>query len=138
SKKGFYLLDRSLQLSYIGADVEAYNSIEVVGSELLPDRNEIRFLLATGDSLHFDYYFKQWSVHKNISGKGTALWQGKYTWVDSVGRVHVENKNKYLDGTSNYSLMMETNWIALSNLQDFGRIRKAWVLGDFKSDHKMR
>lgn len=138
SKKGFYMLDRQLGLSYVGADVEIYNSERVAGAQLMVDRNEIRFLLESGNTLLYDYNFNSWSVHTNTAGNSSVIWQDKLAWAGSDGRVRVENQDSYKDGKSSYSLKMETNWINLGNLQNFGRVRKALLLGDFKSDHKMR
>ena len=42
SAKGIYLLDRSFQVHYIGADVEAYNALTIVGAAVVPDTNSVR------------------------------------------------------------------------------------------------
>ena len=43
SKKGIYLLSRSMQLAYIGANVEAFNDLKVSSAIVVPEENQVRF-----------------------------------------------------------------------------------------------
>lgn len=73
SARGFYLLDPSMQLTYIGHDVEAYNSHVVVGAYVANTPNgsqEVRFETQTADSyadgyctLVYDLVQQAWHVH---------------------------------------------------------------------------
>jgi hypothetical protein len=139
SSQGIYLLDRSLNVQYIGADVEAYNSHEIKSATLMDDVNQIRFVTNQGVALVYDYYFGQWSVFTKHGGVGATLWRGKqYAYVKSTGFVYIENKNRYNDGGVYYSLRIGTAWLKVNGLQGFQRVRRALVLGDFYSNHTLR
>jgi len=51
SNKGIWLLGRDLSTSYIGAPVQKFNSSAVVSSLSIPDTNQIRFTLNTGQTM---------------------------------------------------------------------------------------
>lgn len=73
SAKGFYLLDPSMGLTYVGHDVEAYNSHVVVGAKVVTTPNgsqEVRFETQGGDdyqdgyvTLVYDLVRQSWHVH---------------------------------------------------------------------------
>lgn len=137
SSKGFYLIDRSFQFNYIGADVELYNNSTITSAEVVPDRNEVRFLTSDGTTLLYDYFFNSWSIHPRVTGEGGTIWDNKYVWVGTDGITHKESE-EYVDGTTAYSLVMETAWINFGSLQNFGRVRKALLIGDFKTHHNLK
>ena len=51
SNKGIYLLDRGLSTHYIGAPVEAYNSLTITSAILIQDENQVRFTASDGGSV---------------------------------------------------------------------------------------
>lgn len=139
SAKGIYLLDRSLGVQYIGADVEAYNSYNITSATLMDDVNQVRFLTDNGIALVYDYFFGQWSIFTNHGGQGATLWKGNaYAYVKPTGYVFIENQSTYNDAGVYYSLRIGTSWLKLNGLQGFQRVRKAVVLGDFYSNHTLR
>ena len=97
SQKGFYLLDRSLQLSYIGAEVEAYNDQEIVRATLHEHKNQVRFLTNLGSTLIYDYFFKQWSTATNHEGKDSIIYGEDYVYVRNDSRVWKEGDSVYTD-----------------------------------------
>lgn len=65
----FWLLDRGLGMSYIGAPVEGLTDLSVtgntvVGAALVPSLSIVRFVLRDGLSLEWDYYHKRWYEHQ--------------------------------------------------------------------------
>lgn len=60
SKKGWYLLDRTLTLRYIGSPVEDYNTNTYVCAVLLEKEHQVR-CLATDHLLVYDYEHNAWS-----------------------------------------------------------------------------
>jgi len=137
--KGIYLLERSLQVSYIGADVEAYNSQTITAATLIEDKNQVRFLVSSGVTLVYDYYFGQWSTFTNHTGTDAGLWKGTtYVYARSNGQVYQEDSSTYLDASLPFALVIQTAWIKLNSLQGFQRVKKGWFLGDYLSEHQLR
>lgn len=134
SGRGFYITNGGPPV-YIGADVEAYNSYTVTSAVLIEDAHQLRFGLKDGPTLVYDYLVGQWSTF-TIQSVSAALWQGKYAWLDAGGGVHVENDG-YLDGSDPISMKWGTAWIRVGGMQGFQCCTRAYILGTFKSHHKL-
>ena len=138
SSKGFYLLTQQLQVQYIGADVEAYNGQTFSSAVLLAAENRVVFLATSGRSLNFNYLFGQWSTFTNYTGVAATIWSNSLMLGRPEGRVRQESSTVYTDAGASYSLVIETAWLKLQGLQGYQRTRKASLLGEFKSSHKLR
>ena len=136
SNKGIYLLDRSLQVIYIGADVEDYNSLEVTGAVLLPKLNQIRFTTRTGVTLVYNYYYKGWSTFTNYEANHSIMWNGSYTHLKSNGLVNVENTG-YLDNSTPIQIKIIQSWLKASGIQHLQRMYRMMFVGDWKSTHNV-
>jgi hypothetical protein len=137
SSKGIYLLDRSLAVSYIGAEVEAYNDEVITSSALIEDTNQVRFTLDSGQTLTYDYLFNQWSVFTNYGGVDGTVWQGQHCFLNSLGRVFQETPGVYTDAGAFIKLKLVTSWLSLAGLQGFQRAYRLLVLGKYKSPHRL-
>jgi hypothetical protein len=137
SNKGIYLLTRSLQLEYIGADVEDYNLQNVTAATLIQDKNQVRFLTDSGSTLVYDYFFQQWSTFTNHQGDDAVNWLDKYTYLRTNGQVYNQSAG-YLDDASGIVMKPVTAWVKFAGIQGFQRVRKLAFLGDYKSAHQMR
>ncbi len=135
SEKGFRLLDRSLQSHYIGRPVEKYTDATrspqtFVSAELLPDRNEVRFLSSTGVSLHYDYDRNLWSEWPNYHGVAAEIVDGTYYSVRADGNVYVETPGVYRDVNRHVPFAVETAWAKFGGyLQGWQRAWHAAVIG---------
>lgn len=138
SPKGIYLLDRSLSNTYIGADVEAYNSQSVTSSQLLTSIQQVRFTLSSGVTLVFDYLVGQWSVFTNYSAVDSTISNGVFTFVNSSGVVNQESVGTYTDNGAFIQLSLTTSWLNLAGIQSLGRIWHVEILGDYKSPHTLQ
>jgi hypothetical protein len=140
SNKGIYLLDRSLQVSYVGADVDAFNSQNITSAVLVDNKNQVRFTTDTsgGSTLVYDYYFDQWSTFTNHTGVAAGIWNNVYVYVRTNGQVYQETENYFLDNNVGYKLRVGTAWIKPGGVQGFVRVWRAAILGTFKSDHVLR
>lgn len=137
SEKGIYLLDRGLQVQYIGAPVEAYNQFEVTSAIHLAKFNQVRFSLSNGVVLMFDYLVGQWSVFTNINAVGATIYLDNYTYLRPTGLVLNESTG-FLDDTLPITLTIGTPWIKVSNmLQGFQRIKHLLLVGENKSAHTL-
>jgi hypothetical protein len=138
SRKGMYLLDRSLQVSYIGAEVEAYNSNTVTSAELIPTTTQVRFTLDNRVALVYDYYFQQWGVFTNINSVSSCIFQNLHTYCQADGRVRQENPGVYSDAGQAIKLRIVTSWLSFAQLQGFQRIYKLMILGEYAGTHTLK
>jgi hypothetical protein len=139
SLKGFWLLDRGLQLNYIGADVEQWNSSTVVGAFQTPGTTQVRFTLTTTDpaQLVFDYQVGQWSTFTSSAALGAAtVWNNTHVTVGSGagGPLWQETIGTYNDAGVFYSMSFTTPWIQLGQLEGYQRLWRILLLGKYTPD----
>jgi len=140
SPKGIYLLDRSLQMTYIGQDVEKYNSISVTSAVLIPNTTQVRFMLnaTTGvNCLVYDYLLNQWSEFTNHSSVNAAVYQNLYTFLMPNGTLLQETPGAYSDNGAYIPMLIQTGWLSFDQLEGFQRIKKFIFLGDYYSAHAL-
>jgi len=137
SLKGIYLLGRGLQVSYVGADVEAYNSNHVISANLIEGTQQVRFCLDNGIALVYDYYVQQWSVFTNIQAVDSIIFQSQLTYLTSVGLVLQETPGKFTDNGEFIKLKLTTSWLSFTGLQGFQRVYKLLFLGDYFNPHNV-
>lgn len=133
SAKGIYLLGRDLSVTYIGAEVETYNSQTVTSAQLMVDRTQVRFTISS-TILVYDYFVRQWSVFTNSAGVDATVWQNIYVFLESNGTANQELTVSYFDpGGIWIPTKLTTAWIQFAGLQGFQRVRRFHVLGDLVS-----
>jgi len=138
SQKGIYLLDRKMETVYIGAGVELYNDETITSAVMVQDQSQVRFTTQAGPALVYDFYYGKWSTFTNHSAKGAVIWNAtdKYTYLrTSGGLVYEESDTLYQDVDMAVVLKLTTAWIKTSAVQGLQRVRRALVLGDYKSNH---
>lgn len=143
--KGFHLLTRDLQLQFIGADVEDYNSKTVVSSEVVAQTEaggtveECRFLCSDGTLLTYNYYNGQWTTATLAGCTDAVSTRGRYVVVNPTStaanaRVFQQSMTTYLDAFSNtsttYQMTVETGFVKTADVQGFQRIWKVQGLGE--------
>jgi hypothetical protein len=130
SEKGIWLLDRSLSLSYIGAEVEQHNSETITGAVVVPSNNQIRFSTTSGIVLSYDYYWKQWYTAKDFPSIGSFIRNTNYY---IVGSDHLwRSTSDYRDDSSSISFKIATSWLSLAGLAGFQRLYRFQLLGNTK------
>lgn len=142
SPKGYYLLDRSLSVQYIGAPVENFNGFACLSAVLLFDRNEVWFGTGTNQII-YNYYFNQWSTATfsythacNYQNVLTGIYTNSLAYYGS--RIAQETPGAYLRNGQGYNMRLTTGWISFANLQGYQRVYKLLILGTFKSNHTFR
>jgi len=144
TSKGIYLLDRALQLAYIGAPVENYNKYTPTGQQLLvtsarvvEDSQQVRFTLYNADktTLVYDYHFDQWGTFPTLyEPNGAAVWQGRWTWITSTGAgLYEDDAAAYLDAGTHYTMTLQTAWLKLQGIGNFQRVWRAAICGTYRS-----
>jgi hypothetical protein len=138
SEKGIYLLDRSLNVTYIGHDIEAYNSYSITSSKLIRELNQVRFSLkGVNTTLVFDYLINEWSVFNNPEVSDSTYYKGLYNYIAPTGFMYQETPGVFLDNTAAVLMGLTTSWLNFAGLQGFQRIYKMLLLGEYKSPHSL-
>lgn len=138
SNKGIYIINRGLQVSYIGAPVEAYNEDFVSSAVLMSQNNQIRITLDTSKVLVYDYFIDAWAVFTQLSAIDSIIWRNLQAFISDEGKVFIETPNTFDDDGTPYSMSITTGWLNLSGIQGFQRLWKFFVLGQFKSEHELQ
>ncbi len=145
--KGIYLLMRDLSVTYIGADVEAYNGATVTSAVLLESVNQVRFTLDTGIALVYDYSVAaitgdprsgQWCVRTNVNAVDSVIWGGEHTYIRSDGITRQEDPDSFTDDGAHIPLALTTSWLQFAGVQGYQRLRNMLVLGTYRGPHKLR
>lgn len=139
NNKGIYKVSRGGQIGYFGLDVEAYNSQDIQSAVNIPNKTQIRFLTSSGYSLLYDYVMNQWSAFSNFAGLSADQFNGLYVYVRSSnnaqdnGAVFIEDESSYLDNATPYAPAILLQWIKSSSIQNFQRVRRIEMLGDYQN-----
>jgi hypothetical protein len=137
SQKGIYLIDRSLAVNYIGAAVEAYNPETINAAFLVANTNQVRFTLDSGKALVFDYFVQQWGTFTNQQAVDALVWNQRPVMLRSNGSALRETDGVFTDAGSPIQLKIVTSWLTFANVLGFQRVRRAQVLGGWKSAHNL-
>lgn len=139
SDKGIWLINRSLETSYIGAPVEDFTLGATVTSAVnVPETNQVRFTLDTGITLMYDYYYDQWGTFVGVPATSSCIYQGFHTFINSYGAAYREQTGQYLDGARPVLMMFETGPLRLADLQNYQRAYFFYILGTYISPHKLQ
>ena len=147
SARGFYLLSRGLQCSYIGAQVETTlaSAGVCVGAPLVEDQHHVRFACSLGTVFVYDYLFSRWATHTNATAQaqylasaaviredslgGGTYSPGAYVMLCNNGAVLHELSSSFTDPSSDFiERTYETAWIRTAGIQGFQRVRKLLAL----------
>ena len=138
SAKGIYQIDRSRQVTYVGAPVEAYNTQSVRRGAVVPDRTGVLFLTDDGLSLYYDYLFQQWSTFTNHEGNDAAVVDNTLHYLRTNDVVYRETIDQHSDAGTHIRFRLETAWLHLTeHLQGFQRFWKLLLLGTRSSPHQL-
>lgn len=147
-KKGIYMLNRGLYVSYIGAPVEFYNDREIISAKLIQNRNEVRFLIDNNKILCYDYFYKKWNVESYSDVVDFTTLNDTVYLLKSNGTVLKQSESLFQDGSSYYAGKFETNWITVGSInvngsmqttaQGFQRLYTINVLGKYRSAHNLK
>jgi len=137
SDKGIWLLGRDLSTTYIGSNVEKYNNIKIISAVNVSKDNQVRFSLADGTMLMYDYFYGLWGTFTNLPAESGTMFQNLHTYVDQFSRVFQESPGKYLDGSKPVLLSFKTGWFSLAGLQGLERAYFFQLLGRYITPHTL-
>jgi hypothetical protein len=137
SAKGIYLLNRSLEVSYIGAKVEDFNDYNITGAVVVPNQNQVRFTTAQGTTLVYDYFFKLWTVFTNQASAACIGWISDFVFLKADGQALIEAAD-FSDNGVPIKTKVSTNWFQFGGVQGFQRIYSGTILGQYVGPHSLK
>jgi hypothetical protein len=129
SEKGFYLLDNGYQLQQLVAGPEDYDATTIAEAIDVAAQHQARFLLTGTGTLVYDYLIGEWAIWPPLLGTSMVWWSSSQVQLETSS-IEQQVAAQYQDNSSGYSLVVETAWIKLAGIQDFGRLYKVQVLGE--------
>lgn len=138
ANKGIYLLDRSLQEQYIGAQVEQYNAQTVTAAVLVPGFEMIRLTLNNGVVLTYDYITMQWSTDAYVQNiEDACVFENEFCYVGPTGLVLSETPSAFSDNGAYIPMALTTGWINVDDIEGFFRFNEIQIFGTWFSAHTL-
>jgi len=137
SGNGIWLLGRDLSTSYIGAEVEEFNSFDVLSAINIPGTTQVRFTMSDGTTLMYDYFRNQWATFTGVPAVSSCIYQNLHTFINSSGQAFQETPDIYLDGSSAVTMSFTTGSFNFAGLQGYQRAYRMYLLGIYQSPHKL-
>ena len=137
SRKGIYILGRNLQTQYIGAAVEEFNNLKVTSASVIPKEDQV-IMTTTDKALVFDFFVNQWTTYTNHEAQAATTLNSEYYYLRTNGDIYKQNKQSFSDNGSPIRMKIKTGWLSFAGMQGYKRIYKMLLLGNFKSNHKIR
>jgi hypothetical protein len=131
-EQGWHILDRGLQVTYVGDAVKAYDADSWVAVHAIQDGHQIR-CVSTSRILVYDTVVQQWSEWTIGSACHATLHNGEYYYCSSSGIFQEEPTHGV---ATNYSLDIEL-WVNLDATR-YKRCRSVTVLGEYRTAHDLR
>lgn len=138
SEKGIWLLDRSLQEHFIGAEVSNFISSTITSSQLFADENKVVFTLNTGTNLVYDYYVNQWETDVFPNGAiDSTVFENDFIFVQADGTVQSQTPGSFTDNGAVVPIAIKTGWLNFGGVEGFQRVAEIQILGQYKSPHTL-
>lgn len=154
--KGFWLLNRSLQVSYIGAQVELQantGAVVISGASVMSDKTQVRWTSEGGTSFVLDTYFLElgtpvWTTFTGQPCVHSVNHLGRWYHLTSDGKLKVENAI-WCDGTQpgetgtftpgvEYFGKLTVSDINFGGILGFVRCWRGQLLGEWFAAHKLK
>jgi len=137
SRKGIYNLAIGSAPMYIGDKIEAYNSSTITSAEVVGELNQIRFTTSEEIALVYNYNLNRWATFTNHGARSSVVIENDYYYLREDGDIYKENRTLFSDASSPIKMRVQTGWLSFNNLQGFQRVYNAFILGNYKSEHKL-
>lgn len=138
SRKGIYLLTRSLGLNYIGAAVEKFNQETITSAKIVPEVNQVRFTTSNDTCLVYNYLLNLWCTFTNHGALSAEILANDYYYVRTNGELFKENKISFSDAGTSIKMVVESGWINFAPVLGFQRVYKFMLLAKYKSMHFLK
>jgi hypothetical protein len=137
-KKGVFLVDRSLQVQFIGAPIEELKTQKLVSAAQKSADNEIVLGFLGAGTAIYNWVSGMWSVDQSRVHYGPgAVVADKYVYPPSAGAVAIQSPGLYVDNGDFYPLKIGTSWIKAAGIGGWQRIYYVNLVGEFKTPHNL-
>lgn len=138
TSKGWYLIDRALGFTYVGAGIEDINDKNVTKAVYLTDDHLVKIVHSDGDVAVFDYYHRKWYRHRITNAISCTIWKNKFCVLTTLGQVGIEDDNTPTDFGTEVVPYVEIGWMQMSGIQGFQRTQRLAFLGEFPVGYTYR
>lgn len=137
SAKGIYLLDRSMQLQYVGAPVEKYNTLTITSAKIVHTKNLVTFTTSEGVVLVYNYFLQQWATFNTIKAIDSEIIESIHYILTDNSEI-LKESTQFNDNGTSIKLKVETGWLSFADIQGYQRVYRILLLGEFKSKHTLK
>jgi len=121
SQKGIYLINRQLEVSYIGENVDAYNQYTLTSATNLPDQNLVTFTTLEGYILKYDTYFNFWYTCSGVPITSSTI-NGTTWYISNSTQSFQATPGAYSVAGEPITSTLKTSWINVADIGGFQRI----------------
>ena len=136
--KGMWIIDRGLNINYIGAPVEYFNPNVIVSAFSVPYNNQIRFMTTGNECLIYDTLFQEWYIYLTANARSGCVWKTQPTWLDTFDGIKREVPGTVTDPNAPIITRFVFSFLQFGNVQGFQRVFRILVLGEKRGDHTIR
>ncbi len=155
SKKGFWLIDRSLQPQYIGAPVESTAQGQTVsGATVHPTYTQVRWTTEGGTTFVLDTYLSKigsgpvWTTFTGQPCVHSIVHAGKWYLLTSDGKLFEEDLTRWQDGSAlnggafvagtPYTARLHVSDINFAGVGGYVRVLRGHLLGEWYDSHQVK
>lgn len=129
--RGIYILTRGLESKFIGWPTQdTLETLDIDGTQVYPKQSEVYFYLGGNSTktVIYNYLLGQWYTSDHYTTRGTVLHDG-VVYETKQGVTYTWDPDTYQKSQSDRVQTVETDWIHMSDIQDFKRLYHVTVLG---------
>jgi hypothetical protein len=133
-ERGIYLLNRGLQLVWIGEAVESLTG-RIADAVLVPKKTQVRFSCpeaADARVLVYDYAAQQWSIFTGLQFDSMVVLGDTFYALTRAGLLWSEGDTTAGDYTTPFSLKVVTPWMKPTGIRGVQRVYRAMLLGQIE------
>lgn len=136
NSKGIYLLDRALNSTYKGAEVESFNTLSYVGAVVYNVNNQARFYSSNGTCVVYDWYFDRWYTWTNMAAVACALLNGTPSFLASDGTV--KQDSGVSDNGTVILPVIQLHPVSPAGVRGWDRLPELQVVGESAASHTLK
>ena len=143
SSKGFYLIDRGMNVRFIGAGPHTYRDLDFTAAIHVRSKEQVRFYSSDGVTVVYNYAVRDqqglglWSTFSNTEAYDAVQAGDTVFLLRPNGELWFEGDG-YQDPDGTWvTTTLETGWFAGSGPQGWKRVYRVHLLGDKKSEHTL-
>jgi hypothetical protein len=136
-RAGFFLLDRGLTVTYIGAPVQRYNAETITSSRFLSSLLQARFYTASGRTLVYDLVTQAWSTFTGQPCASSTAWDGIAVYASSatsnILREDLTGAVLTDDGAAT-TMLVGWPWLQVNQIRGYERFYRQQITGEVSQD----